>query len=242
MKILTNTIIAVLTLLCGFSASAQEGSLNQAKKGTHYLNQFGLTVYVDSQHEVLQNVSFKTALTDQGPIYYNEEKQVFFTKTLPMTVRNGQLSLVDLELFDYVANNIPNTINKVAANEKIVVTMFTDFTCGWCQKVHEDIDTYLAAGISFRFVLFPRNGLENDQVANMMSTIVQSENPYEAMQRTFREQYIHSSSLSPIIKNNFNVGVQLGIGSTPAFVINGYPHEGYMTPEQIINAFVNNKS
>lgn len=241
MKILAKIILAA-SLALGTNAFAQEETVDLSKTGTHYLNKFGLTVYVDSQHELLKNLTFKTALTDQGPIYYSEEKEIFFTQTLPMTIRNDQLSLVDLELFDYVAKNIPNTIDKVAENEKIVVTMFTDFTCGWCQKVHDDIDTYLDAGISFRFVLFPRNGLKNGQVANMMSTIVQSEDPYQTMQKVFKEQYIHSSPISPIIQNNFNVGLQLGVGSTPAFVINGFPHEGYMTPDQILNSFVENKS
>lgn len=241
MKLLTKIVLAA-SLSFGATAVAQDETVDLSKTGTHYLNKFGLTVYVDSQHELLKDLTLKTALTDQGPIYYSEEKEIFFTQTLPMTIRSEQLSLVDLELFDYVAKNIPNTIDKVAENEKVVVTMFTDFTCGWCQKVHDEIDTYLAAGISFRFVLFPRNGLQRDQVANMMSTIVQSEDPYQTMQKVFKEQYIHSSPISPIIQNNFNVAMQLGVSSTPAFVINGYPHEGYMTPEQILKSFVENES
>jgi thiol:disulfide interchange protein DsbC len=240
MKTILNAILSA-TVLFGTSALADQEITNVAKTGTHYLNQYGLTVFVDSQNEALDNVSFKTALTDQGPIYYNEEREVFFKGTKPMMIRNGELALVDLELFDYVVMNMPDTINKVAPNEKVVVTMFTDFTCGWCQKVHENIDSYLSAGISFRFVLFPRNGVQSDQVANMMSTIVESDAPYENMQRLFKSQYIHASPLSPIIQNNFNVAMQLGLGGTPVFVINGYPYEGYLAPEQIIQTFVTNE-
>lgn len=238
---LSYSSVLLSTLLISLQASAATPEvLQESETGNHYLNKYGLTVYVDSQNEVLENITLKTALTDQGTIYYSESKSVFFNGDQPMIDKNGQLDLLDRELIDYVVSNMPGVIEKKALNEKLVVTMFTDFTCGWCQKVHANIDSYTEAGISIRFALFPRNGLK-DQTANMMSSIMNSDNPYDLMQRVFEEQYIASSPLSPVIKNNFQVALSIGLTSTPTFVVNGYPFAGYLTAEQLLNTFTDNE-
>ncbi len=38
------------------------------------------------------------------------------------------------------------------------VTVFTDIDCGYCRKLHAQIDGYLERGIEVRYVLYPRNG------------------------------------------------------------------------------------
>ncbi len=42
------------------------------------------------------------------------------------------------------------------AEEKHVITVFTDITCGYCHKLHEQMADYNALGITVRYLAFPR--------------------------------------------------------------------------------------
>ena len=44
------------------------------------------------------------------------------------------------------------------AEVKYRVTVFTDIDCGYCRRLHAQIDDYLAKGIEVRYLLYPRNG------------------------------------------------------------------------------------
>ena len=39
------------------------------------------------------------------------------------------------------------------------LTIFTDISCGFCRRLHEDIDVLLDAGVRVRYLMFPRAGL-----------------------------------------------------------------------------------
>jgi thiol:disulfide interchange protein DsbC len=45
-----------------------------------------------------------------------------------------------------------------APNSKYTVSVFTDIDCGYCRKLHSEIDQYLAQGITVRYLFFPRAG------------------------------------------------------------------------------------
>lgn len=48
-----------------------------------------------------------------------------------------------------------------APEEKHVITVFTDITCGYCRKLHEQMKDYNALGITVRYLAFPRQGLSS---------------------------------------------------------------------------------
>lgn len=48
-----------------------------------------------------------------------------------------------------------------APKEQHVITVFTDITCGYCHKLHEQMSDYNALGITVRYLAFPRRGLQS---------------------------------------------------------------------------------
>lgn len=72
------------------------------------------------------------------------------------------------------------SIDYKSPNEKYRLAIFTDITCGYCQKLHHDLKSYLDAGISIKFLAFPRAGL-NSVVAGNMAKIWCSAKPNEAL-------------------------------------------------------------
>ncbi len=51
-----------------------------------------------------------------------------------------------------------NMIIFKAEKSKYTVSIFTDIDCGYCRKLHSEMDQYLAAGISIQYLFFPRAG------------------------------------------------------------------------------------
>ena len=47
---------------------------------------------------------------------------------------------------------------------KGVLTVFTDVTCGYCRKLHTQMEEMNAAGIEVHYLAYPRSGIERDGV------------------------------------------------------------------------------
>ncbi len=45
---------------------------------------------------------------------------------------------------------------------KHIAYVFTDIDCGYCRKLHSEIDQYLGEGIEIRYLFFPRAGKDSD--------------------------------------------------------------------------------
>lgn len=54
-------------------------------------------------------------------------------------------------------------------NSKHVVSIFTDIDCGYCRKLHSEIDQYMAQGITIRYMFFPRAGKGSDSYKKAVS-------------------------------------------------------------------------
>ncbi len=104
--------------------------------------------------------------TNAGVLYSTLEGDHFFTGTLFSLDTDG--NYVDL----LAAKQQPMNAEKVesfsddmivykAENEKHVITVFTDITCGYCLKLHRELEDYLGEGITVRYLAYPRNGLQN---------------------------------------------------------------------------------
>ena len=62
-----------------------------------------------------------------------------------------------------------NMIVFKAPMQKFVVTVFTDIDCGYCRKLHSEIDQYLAQGITVRYMFYPRAGKGSDSYNKAIS-------------------------------------------------------------------------
>jgi thiol:disulfide interchange protein DsbC len=86
-----------------------------------------------------------------------------------------QGSLIDLETRRDISEERRKdirleAINKVGSDNMIVfpaekerhtITVFTDIDCGYCRKLHKEIDQFNAEGITVRYLMFPRAGIDS---------------------------------------------------------------------------------
>ncbi len=52
---------------------------------------------------------------------------------------------------------------------KYTVSIFTDIDCGYCRKLHSEIDQYMAEGITIQYLFFPRAGKGSDSYTKAIS-------------------------------------------------------------------------
>ena len=115
------------------------------------------------------------------------------------------------------------------------ITVFTDIDCGFCRKLHEEIDGYNNLGIGVSYVFFPRTGLDTasyDKAVNVWCATDQK----QALTNAKSGGDIEPKMCKNPIKSQFNLGIQAGIHKvgTPSIVLDdGTLIRGFMPPKGV---------
>lgn len=122
-----------------------------------------------------------------------------------------------------------------AKDEKYKVTVFTDITCPYCTKLHQQMSNFNDAGITIEYLAFPRAGVGSEP-AKTMQRIWCAENKTEAMtQAKLTDTYPTASCDAKTVENQFNLGRELGVNATPTLVFSdGEVSPGYMDAERLL--------
>lgn len=181
-------------------------------------------------------------ITEQGIFYssYNGDYLIqgkLFSLTNTVTNLSEQ-SLAKIRL-DGMEKFKDDMIVYKAKDEKYVVTVFTDITCGYCRKMHKEMDDYNARGITFRYLAYPRAGIK-DQRGNYtegfkdLRSVWCNEDPNVAMTNAKNSKGIGYRVCDKPIEGEFYFGRQVGVSGTPAIILsNGAMVPGYQPPEQL---------
>ncbi|WP_372872015.1 bifunctional protein-disulfide isomerase/oxidoreductase DsbC [Shewanella sp.] len=112
-----------------------------------------------------------------------------------------------------------------AQNEKHVVTVFTDITCGYCRKLHREMADYNKLGITVRYLAFPRQGVPSPN-ADEMEAVWCAKDPLKAMDDAKAGNAIAAAKCDADIAGQYNLGGSFGVNGTPAIVL----EDGSMIP------------
>ena len=175
----------------------------------------------------------KTVLTNSGVLYITDDGKHIIqgpmydvSGTAPVNVTNKmllkQLNALEKEMIAYKA-----------PQEKHVITVFTDITCGYCHKLHEQMADYNALGITVRYLAFPRQGLDSD-AEKEMKAIWCAKDKNKAFDDVMAGKSVAPASCDVDIADHYALGVQLGVSGTPAVVLsNGTLVPGYQPPKDM---------
>jgi thiol:disulfide interchange protein DsbC len=121
-----------------------------------------------------------------------------------------------------------------------ILTIFTDTSCPYCQKLHNEIPDLLDNNIEIRYVLFSRNGNEVDAYNQLVSAWC-SDNKSEALENLFDGDILDDveSCDNPIAKNLEYAGLLSVEGTPTIFLEDGRIIPGYQSAQNII-AFIKN--
>lgn len=94
------------------------------------------------------------------------------------------------------------------------ITVFTDISCGYCRKLHAELDTLLEEGVRVRYLLFPRAGL-GSQAHKDLESVWCADNPQEAMDNAKAGGEIDPKSCSNPIEQHVGLAERVGLRGTP---------------------------
>ena len=140
---------------------------------------------------------------------------------------------------------------KPSGEKKATLTVFTDPTCGYCRKLHGEIEQLTAAGIEVRYVPYPRQG-EFDQQGKITAGFEktrqvtcapdQSLAMTEVKGGTDAGKYVkasYSKACEDQVREGIKFGKSIGFGGTPFLHLdNGDIIPGYQPADALIKRMV----
>ena len=160
-------------------------------------------------------------------------------------------NLIELENFPYGRNlteDVKTAIQKRLIDEldesgmvifspsrvASTITVFTDVTCGYCVRLHQDINQLAKAGIKVRYLGYPRAGIPSDAHDTLVS-IWCANDPQRAMTNAKAGREIEKVVCETPIREHMAVAEQLGGRGTPTvFLQNGVKLPGYLPADELV--------
>jgi thiol:disulfide interchange protein DsbC len=113
------------------------------------------------------------------------------------------------------------------------ITVFTDIDCGYCRKLHGEMDRYNDAGIRIRYLFYPRSGPNTPSFDKAVSVWC-ADDRQEAMTAAKRGDDVEARTCDNPVMKDYELGQQMGITGTPAMVLNdGQLVPGYVPADRL---------
>ena len=120
-----------------------------------------------------------------------------------------------------------------AEKPRHTITVFTDIDCGYCRKLHNEIDKYNDKGISVRYLMFPRAGLNSDSFNKAVSVWCE-EDRNQALTDAKAGKVLPKADCDNPIKEEYELGNVIGVRGTPAIILeDGEMLPGYIPAEKL---------
>lgn len=229
------TLLAVA--MTSFVAAASEENYDAVKSKIENSVGFKVSSVGDSPVPGLLQVG-----TNQGLFYaspdgkYLVHGRIF---NIDAGMRNEtEISLSEMRL-EGIADFSDSVIEFKAEKERYVVNIFTDISCGYCRKLHNEITEYNKNGITIRYLAFPRGGLVSQSYKDMVSVWC-STDKQEAMTTAKGGGQIDNTSCENKVAQQYKFGQAIGVSGTPNIILpNGTMVPGYQPPKELLNTLKN---
>lgn len=128
-----------------------------------------------------------------------------------------------------------------AKNEKYKVFVFTDIDCGYCRKLHSEIDQYLAEGISINYLFFPRAG-KGSESYNKAVSVWCAKDRNAALTAAKKDQKLDSTTCENPVDTHMKLAEGFDVKGTPMIVTeHGNIYPGYLPPKELLKALQTEK-
>lgn len=159
---------------------------------------------------------------------------------------------------DIIENELKEPIIYQSPNEMAVLRVFIEPFCGYCHKLHKEIDTYLANGFSIHYYPLPIYGEGSENIFNSIWSIEDKALRKAELDRVLKQialrvpdaEYTLDALKLPIpqengiltAKTNKMAGNKMAINATPALVLDdGMVLSGYIPALELKKLFINNQ-
>jgi thiol:disulfide interchange protein DsbC len=113
------------------------------------------------------------------------------------------------------------------------ITVFTDIDCGYCRKLHNEMDEYLDAGFRVRYMMFPRAGKGSSAYKKAVAVFC-ADDRNKALTDAKNGKSIDMKTCDTPIDIHMTLVEQLGARGTPFIIFeNGQTQPGYVPAKQM---------
>jgi len=115
------------------------------------------------------------------------------------------------------------------------ITVFTDATCFYCQKLHQEVPALNKRGVEVRYLAYPRAGVGSPGY-RQLATAWCSDSPQDTLTRLKnREQVPDQVCPGNPISRQFDLGQVVGVRGTPAIITaTGKMIPGYQSADDLM--------
>ncbi|WP_333876257.1 DsbC family protein [Methylobacter sp.] len=124
---------------------------------------------------------------------------------------------------------------------KYTVSIFTDIDCGYCRKLHSEIDQYMAQGITIQYLFFPRAGKGSDSY-NKAVSVWCAEDRKAALTAAKKGDTPPAKTCANPVDEHMQLAEDFEVKGTPMIVTEkGNIFPGYLPAKQLAEALADEK-
>jgi thiol:disulfide interchange protein DsbC len=115
------------------------------------------------------------------------------------------------------------------------ITVFTDVTCFYCQKLHKEVPELNKKGVEVRYLAYPRAGVGSAGFKQLASAWC-ADNPQETLTLLKSKKSVPENVCADNpIAAQYQLGQELGVRGTPAIVTeDGQMIPGYQSADELM--------
>lgn len=118
--------------------------------------------------------------------------------------------------------------------EKHRITVFTDVDCVYCRKLHAGMEQMNSAGITVRYLAYPRAGIGSPSYDKIVGAWC-ADDPNQALTDAKINSKFTGKKCDNPVAEHLALGERLGVDGTPAvFMDSGTKIGGYLSPEAML--------
>ena len=117
---------------------------------------------------------------------------------------------------------------------KKTLYVFTDVDCGYCRKMHKEVGALNQAGITVRYLAFPRSGLKGASF-DKATAVWCAADRQSAITAAKRDEPVNSPQCANPVAQQYELGQSMGVTGTPAvYTEKGEQIGGYVPAGELI--------
>lgn len=121
-----------------------------------------------------------------------------------------------------------------AKDEKHKIIVFTDITCPYCVKIHEEVEDFNEAGITVEYLAFPRAGIGSQAQKNMQKIWCAEDKALALTAAKMDKKLPKKSCEGKQTIDQFLLGQDIGVNATPTIIFSdGEVLPGYSTAKEL---------
>jgi thiol:disulfide interchange protein DsbC len=179
----------------------------------------------------------------QGPLVYaTEDASYFFLGDLFSVGPGGFVNLAEQQRSAQrlaAIGEVPEADQIIFSPEgetKASITVFTDVSCFYCQKLHKEVPELNRRGVEVRYLAYPRQGIGSAGFRQLASAWCADDRQTTLTRLKNREELPENVCPGNPIAEQFELGQQLGVRGTPAIVTSaGELVPGYRSADDLVS-------